>query len=93
MRRIHLRLTVQSDGTLKGIVGGYQPIDHLGVSPQLGGTGSASVAGIDCAGDYRTDECMGISTGIQLSGVPAFMNDTPDKSKVASGDEATLSPW
>jgi hypothetical protein len=99
LRRARLRLTFQPDGTLKGLVGGYQPIDHVGISPQLGGMGSAMVAGIDCAGAYntvkkladglkdpKTGQCMGISTAIELSTVPAFVNDVParDKPKVAA---------
>ena len=99
LRDGRLRLKFQPDGTLKGMVGGYQPIDHVGISPQLGGMGSAMVAGIDCAGEYntikkladglrdpKTGQCMGISTAIEMFAVPAFVNDVPgvQKQKVAS---------
>jgi hypothetical protein len=99
LRKARLRLAFQPDGTLKGLVGGYQPIDDVGRSAQLGGMGSAMVAGIDCAGEYntlrkladglrdpKTGACTGISTGIEVEAVPAFVNDVPDrqKQKVAS---------
>ena len=99
LRKARLRLTFQPDGTLKGLVGAYQPIDRVGTAAMLGGMGSAMVAGIDCAGEYntikkladglrdpKTGECKGISTGLELSAVPAFVNDVrgKDKPRVAS---------
>ena len=60
----------------------------------LGGMGSAMVAGIDCAGEYntlkkladglrdpKTGACTGVSTGIELAAVPAFVNDAPSQQK------------
>jgi hypothetical protein len=99
LRKARLRLAFQPDGTLKGIVGGYQLIDQVGISAMLGGMGSAMVAGIDCAGEYntlkkladglrdpKTGQCTGVSTGIELAAVPAFVNDVPNaqKPRVAS---------
>lgn len=83
-----LRLTFQPDGSLQGLVGGYRPLFDAILSPSLGGAGSAIVAGIDCAAelktlhkyadgmrDPRTGQCTGISSAMQLSAVPAFVND------------------
>ena len=83
-----LRLTFQPDGTLKGLVGGYQPLFDAILSPSLGGAGSAVVAGIDCAAelktlrkyadgmrDPKTGQCTGISSAMQIDAVPAFVND------------------
>jgi hypothetical protein len=91
-----LRLTFQPDGTLKGIVGGYQPLDEPIKAYLLGGLGSAMVAGEDCAGDYntlkkladgmrdpKTGECTAISSGLELDAVPAFVNDVPPKRTIA----------
>lgn len=83
-----LRLTFQPDGSLQGLVGGYRPLFDAILSPALGGAGSAIVAGIDCAAelktlrkyadglrDPKTGQCTGISSAMQLSAVPAFVND------------------
>lgn len=91
-----LRLTFQPDGTLKGIVGGYQPLDEPIKAYLLGGLGSAMVAGEDCAGDYntlkkladgmrdpKTGACTAISSGLELEAVPAFVNDVPSKRTMA----------
>ena len=89
-----VRLTFQPDGTLKGIVGGYQPLDEPIKAYLLGGIGSAMVAGEDCAGDYntlkkladgmkdpKTGECTAISSGMELAAVPAYVNDLPAKQR------------
>jgi hypothetical protein len=83
-----LRLTFQPDGSLQGMVGGYKPLFDAILSPALGGAGSAIVAGIDCAAelktlrkyadgmrDPKTGQCTGISSAMQVSAVPAFVND------------------
>lgn len=83
-----LRLTFQPDGSLQGLVGGYRPLFDAILSPSLGGAGAAIVAGIDCAAelktlrkyadglrDAKTGQCTGISSAMQLSAVPAFVND------------------
>jgi hypothetical protein len=83
-----LRLTFQPDGTLKGIVAGYQPIEEFVISPSLGGMGALMDAGIDCAAEYntlkkladgmrdpRTGQCTAASTALDFAAVPAFVND------------------
>ena len=75
LRKARLRLAFQPDGTLKGIVGGYEPIGDLLLSSSLGDYGTAMNAGIDCAAEYntlgkfadglrdpRTGECTGVSS-------------------------------
>jgi hypothetical protein len=91
-----LRLSFQLDGTLKGLVGGYQPMYEFIQAPSIGGMGSL-MAGIDCARTYnslkrladgvrdpKTGECTAISTAIELKAVPAFVNDVPAKRQVTS---------
>lgn len=94
MRRSRLRLMFQPDGSLKGILGAYQPINYGG---SIGGLGTAMTAGIDCAGDHntivkhadgmrdpKTGKCTAVSTAMELFAVPAFVNDLPAKQKIAS---------
>ena len=87
-RKGRLRLTFQPDGSLLGMVGGYRPIFEEIQSPALGGVGSATVAGIDCAGelatlkkladgirDPKTGQCTAVSGAMRLNAIPAFVND------------------
>jgi hypothetical protein len=91
-----LRLAFEPDGTLKGLVGGYEPVYEFIQAPSIGGMGSL-MAGIDCARSYNslkrladgvrdpsTGECTAISTAIELKAVPAFVNDVPAKQRVTS---------
>jgi hypothetical protein len=95
LRSARLKLTFQPDGSLRGLVGGYQPVFDLIQSPTLGATGSAE-AGIDCAGelktlkahadgirDPKTGQCTGVSNAYQMTAVPAFVNDIPDQRTAA----------
>ena len=88
LNRARLQLTFQPDGTLRGLVGGYQPIWNVIAPQSLGGLGSAVVGGIDCAAQYkalqlmadgdrdsRTGTCRTISSAYDLTAVPAFVND------------------
>jgi hypothetical protein len=90
LRRAKLRLTFQPDGSVTGMLGGYKPVFDVLQSPAFGGAGSALVAGIDCAAelaalrkyadgirDPQTGKCTGVSSAMQLSAVPAFVNDLP----------------
>ncbi|WP_395337345.1 hypothetical protein WBP06_22450 [Novosphingobium sp. BL-8H] len=89
-RRAKLRLAFQSDGTLRGLAGGYRPVFDVIQSPSIGGAGAALAAGIDCAGtlatlrkyadgirDPKTGKCSGVSSAMNLYAVPAFVNDVP----------------
>ena len=94
LRRSRLRLMFQPDGSLKGILGAYQPIYYGG---SIGGLGTAMTAGIDCAGqhntlvrhadglrDPKTGKCTAVSTAMELFAVPAFVNDLRANQKIAS---------
>jgi len=89
-RRARLRLTFQPDGSLRGMLGGYKPVFDVIQSPGIGGAGSATVAGIDCAQylqtlrkyadgirDPKTGQCSGVSAALQMNAIPAFVNDVP----------------
>ena len=94
LRKGKLRLAFQPDGSVKGIVGGYQPMENFQGHQARGGLGTAMTAGIDCAGEHntltkyadglrdpKTGKCTAISTALELTAVPAFVNDLPAKSK------------
>lgn len=91
-----LNLAFQPDGSLKGIVGGYQPIWNIMASASVGGEGAATTAGYDCAAMYaalkkladgdrdpKTGQCRRISSGLEAVAVPAFVNDRLPETKVA----------
>ena len=87
-RRGRLRLTFQPDGSLTGMLGGYRPVFDLISAPAIGGIGSATVAGIDCAQqlatarkfadglrDPKTGKCTAVSSAAQIRAIPAFVSD------------------
>lgn len=89
-RQARLRLTFQPDGSVKGMLGGYRPVFDVIHSPAIGGAGSALVAGIDCAAELqtlrqmadgiknpRTGKCEGVSSAMQVTAIPAYVNDIP----------------
>ena len=97
LRKARLRLTFQPDGSVTGMLGGYKPVFDVIQSPGFGGAGSALVAGIDCAAelaalrkyadgirDPKTGQCSGVSSAMQLSGIPAFVNDLPPVQRTAA---------
>lgn len=90
--RARIRLEFQPDGTIRGMIGGYRPTIELISAPTLGGAGSATTAGIDCAGtlqaanrladgmrDPRTGKCTAVSSAYRIGGIPAFVNDAPQR--------------
>ncbi|WP_240198058.1 hypothetical protein [Novosphingobium sp. P6W] len=90
LRGAKLRLTFQSDGSVRGLVGGYRPVFDVIQSPAIGGAGAALAAGIDCAGllatlhkyadgirDPKTGKCSGVSSAMDIYAVRAFVNDVP----------------
>lgn len=87
-RKGRLRLAFQPDGSLKGYLGGYRPVFDVIQSPAIGGPGSALVAGIDCSAmlatlkkyadgerDPKTGKCTAISSALEMTAIPAFVND------------------
>lgn len=94
--RGRLRLAFQPDGSLKGLVGGYQPIWNIMASASVGGEGAATTAGYDCAAMYAalrkladgdrdpaTGQCRRISSALEAVAIPAFVNDRAPSIKVA----------
>lgn len=97
LKRARLRLKIAADGTLRGVLGGYEPLFELMSAAALGGAGSALDAGIDCAAqlrtlqamadgikDPKTGRCTGISTALDVEAAPAFVTDAPDGAKTAA---------
>lgn len=85
LRNARLKLTFQPDGSLRGLIGGYQPVFDLIQSISFGG---GLRTGIDCAGelktlktladgipDPRTGQCTAVSSAYTVSAVPAFVHD------------------
>jgi hypothetical protein len=90
LRRARLQLTFLPDGSLKAMVAGYQPFWNLIAAQSIGGVGAATTGGIDCAGQYvalramadgdrdpKTGQCTTISSALEATAVPAFVNDRP----------------
>lgn len=90
--RARLRLEFQPDGSIRGMIGGYRPTIELISAPTLGGAGSATTAGIDCAAtiqaanrladgmrDPRTGKCTAVSSAYRIGGIPAFVNDVAQR--------------
>lgn len=86
LRDVRLRLTLQPDGTVAGVMANYRPIDNIYLSEYAGGRGTASIANNDCAAEYNalarfadgypdpaTGECTAISAAQNIAGVPAFV--------------------
>jgi hypothetical protein len=93
LRSAKLRLTIQPDGSAKGMVGAYQTPLNVILSTVTGGIGSATVAGIDCAVQYntlmeladggrdpKTGQCTTVSVGLEVRAVSAFVFDRPPTS-------------
>jgi hypothetical protein len=96
-RKGRLRLAFQPDGSLQGFVGGYKPLFEVISATTLGGAGTALVAGIDCSSylatarkladglrNPKTGQCEGISSAMQVSAVPAFVNDALARQRTAA---------
>lgn len=85
-RDARLRLTLNEDGTARGIVGGYQDIAPLYASYALGGLFNEAVVSLDVPGiwyelkrradaypDPKTGENSAISAAYMVEAVPAFI--------------------
>lgn len=96
-RKARLRLTFQPDGSATGMLGGYRPVFDVIQSPALGGVGSATVAGIDCAAnlhtlrkyadglrDPKSGKCTGVSSAMRIQAMPAFVNDLNSATRTAA---------
>jgi hypothetical protein len=98
IRRVRLRLAFQPDGSLKGLMGGYQALSDSIQSLSIGALGAAVTADWDCATiwatvktmadgdrDPATGQCTTISTTFELAAVPAFVVAGKDRIPLAIG--------
>jgi hypothetical protein len=95
-----LRLTIQRDGTVKGILGGYQPWMPLYVSYGLPGSTNEVNLSVDAPGIYyalkkmadaypdKTGQNTAISCAFVIEGIPAFVAKPQEPSKTASAETA-----
>lgn len=94
--RGRLRLTFNRDGSIQGLVGGYEPVQSAIRYLAIGGIASVFFTGIDCAAAYsalkqmadggrdpKTGQCTRISNGYEIEGVPAYVNDRSAVRKIA----------
>lgn len=86
-RRAWIRLARLSDGSVRGQIFGYQPVDEFyDIFGRKAGQAGAAALGYTCTGfhaalvsqadgDYDPDtgRCTSLSTGYHLTGVPAFI--------------------
>jgi hypothetical protein len=87
-----MRLVLQADGTIKGVIGGYQDWRKIS-STYISSTSelyhgfqqpamyNALKRAADGMKDPITGECNGISSAYDIEGVPAFVDSQPRKSK------------
>ena len=88
LRHMRLRLTRTQSGELTGMIAGYRPIDNVIAMFRVGGPGTASTAGVDCAslrrslramadGDLepQTRQCSSVSSAMNMTARPAYIFD------------------
>lgn len=93
LQRVRLRISFQPDGSLKGLVGGYQPFGDLIKGHSAAGRFTATNAFWDCTAihaalrrsadgdpDPITGQCTTISSNYEFFAVPAFVID-PDRGR------------
>jgi hypothetical protein len=95
-----VRLTIYPDGTVKGILGGYQPWMPLYVSYGLPGSTNEVNLSVDAPGIYyalkkmadaypdSTGQNTAISSAFVIEGIPAFVSGPNEASKTAAADMA-----
>jgi hypothetical protein len=98
--RSKLRLAFRPDGSLEGMLGGYEkPLDYM--RHEIGGgRGTALTAGIDCASRYntfmkladgvrdpKTGQCTRLSSAWRVTASPAFVFDNAPRNMQQSAVE------
>ena len=96
LRRAHFRMNMKADGTMTGIVGGYQAWRTIYSGFALPGVTNEINLSVDVPGIYyalkrladgdpdpKTGENTTISASYSMEGIPAFI-DHPETNKVAS---------
>jgi hypothetical protein len=84
-RRARLKLRLESNGEVTGLLGGYRPLTNISTSGYCC-KATASTANIDCASEYKTlalmadgdpdpetGQCTTISAAQKLVGIPSFL--------------------
>jgi hypothetical protein len=84
-RDVRFRMSLQPDGTLKGLMASYRPIENIFTVGRCC-AGTASVANNDCASEHKTlvmmadgnpdpatGQCTTISSANNFRGVPVFL--------------------
>jgi hypothetical protein len=96
--RAQVKLELLADGTLKGLIGGYVPIDETSAQARNGGKGVATNGNRNCASEYKSmlfyadgfpDPKTGLCTMISMSNdivaIPAFvLHPQPGPPKTAA---------
>lgn len=85
-----LQIRFQPDGTMKGTLGGYLPLYYFLTRMVAAGVGTTDTVNLDCAAVYntlqkyadggrdpRTGRCTKVSTAFEMTGIPAYIKDTP----------------
>lgn len=88
--RARLQLHFLPDGSVKGMIGGFQPVEQAIFVPSVGGLGAAVSADFDCPvlyatlkamadgdRDPRDGSCRSISAAYEIRAVPAFVSVPP----------------
>jgi hypothetical protein len=86
-RRARLQLHFLPDGSVTGMLGGFQPVEQAIFVPSVGGLGAAVSADFDCPvlyatlkkmadgdRDPRDGTCRSISAAYEIRAVPAFVS-------------------
>jgi len=84
-RRARLKLHLDANGDVTGLLGGYRPLTNISTSGYCC-KATASTANIDCASEYKTfalmadgdpdpetGQCTTISAAHKLTGIPSFL--------------------
>ena len=84
-RRVRLKLKLEEDGGVSGIMGGYRPLWNISTVGYCC-RATASTANMDCASEYKTfalmadgdpdpetGQCTTISAAQRIGGIPAFV--------------------
>jgi hypothetical protein len=98
LRNAHLRFKINDDGSLQGLMGGYQPWDTIYWSFASGGSVNEANVSVDIPGIYyalrkladaypdpKTGQNTAISTSYIIEAVPAFI-EHPGKSAPQTAD-------
>ena len=84
-RRVRLKLKLEEDGGISGLLGGYRPLWNISTVAYCC-RATASTANMDCASEYKTfvqmadgdpdpetGQCTTISAAQRVGGIPAFV--------------------